>query len=832
MHSLKHIQVYLFLHGKNVSKDAVDKFLSILHADIKSGRITKAKDSYHKEVDRIQRSLVGMSNAMWPGEVVKVEIEAPRKKHYESCLSYQGLKGFMPVMISGAAGKVTEYFILKLFSNNGLGGIKQDEKSLKKYLKKKGEKLPHGYKIAKRKKGKKKAVKNRKPKTVKPVKKVAAKKVVKKENGLQQFIDVINKSKNFESAFKTVSAIKGVPKETSKMFAEKYNSEGKLSPKDAFRKFYNEVKGIKEVDPKIKFDKDIVNIHNEIMKAGVTRSQAENILAYMGSIETIKSTPEKRLRIELVRIPGILDKTATKIIKYFSTEKTKKVSSQKTKAPKSKVKASITAAISDLLTLDKYKKYGAMFLGMFYSTFKNSNTVEKLEGIKYTMFKKYEYDLFEGDEKWSSAKGDWFENVELTDKGKELIKSIDGRLNTLKAKKSGTDLFPELSGTKGFKVSKKYWESLKPFEQEYIKQRIDRDGLQYLKTLISAARKQYPNYVNLSPVGVITLHDGKELKFSGTDTKKFHALSGTKKIRKVMREFKAGKLHSGSKKGPIVKKVKQAKAIALSEQRKSENLGTISATVDEVLANMRSERKGIKHTSKQNTHVLPAAQKVEKFVLETPANTVTETSTNTVEKVGSIQPVNSLGAISAAEMGKMTFTKIKFNDYYKGIFGEPATNFDMCIDGSPGAGKTTFLLKFANHLADFHGPTLFVTTEEFGSATLIDKIQKFDITSKNLAFAKKVPSFDELKKYKYVFIDSINHARITIEQYQQMREAAPNTAFILVLQQTKSGTYKGGTDWPHEVEITMSLRKNEFGERYLNITKDRYTEPVPRQVTI
>lgn len=37
------------------------------------------------------------------------------------------------------------------------------------------------------------------------------------------------------------------------------------------------------------------------------------------------------------------------------------------------------------------------------------------------------------------------------------------------------------------------------------------------------------------------------------------------KIQKVMHEFKAGALHSGSKKGPVVKNKKQAIAIALSE---------------------------------------------------------------------------------------------------------------------------------------------------------------------------------------------------------------------------------------------------------------------------
>jgi hypothetical protein len=41
------------------------------------------------------------------------------------------------------------------------------------------------------------------------------------------------------------------------------------------------------------------------------------------------------------------------------------------------------------------------------------------------------------------------------------------------------------------------------------------------------------------------------------------------KIPIVMKEFKAGKLRSGSKKGPKVKSPKQAIAIALSEERKT-----------------------------------------------------------------------------------------------------------------------------------------------------------------------------------------------------------------------------------------------------------------------
>lgn len=46
-------------------------------------------------------------------------------------------------------------------------------------------------------------------------------------------------------------------------------------------------------------------------------------------------------------------------------------------------------------------------------------------------------------------------------------------------------------------------------------------------------------------------------------------MKGAKKIAKVMEEFAEKKLHSGSKKGPLVKKPKQALAIGYAEARKA-----------------------------------------------------------------------------------------------------------------------------------------------------------------------------------------------------------------------------------------------------------------------
>lgn len=51
------------------------------------------------------------------------------------------------------------------------------------------------------------------------------------------------------------------------------------------------------------------------------------------------------------------------------------------------------------------------------------------------------------------------------------------------------------------------------------------------------------------------------------------AKSGSGKVEKTMKEFKAGKLHSGSKMGPVVKSRKQAIAIGINQSRRGKRGG-------------------------------------------------------------------------------------------------------------------------------------------------------------------------------------------------------------------------------------------------------------------
>lgn len=71
-----------------------------------------------------------------------------------------------------------------------------------------------------------------------------------------------------------------------------------------------------------------------------------------------------------------------------------------------------------------------------------------------------------------------------------------------------------------FKVSPKYWNSLNKMEQDYIKERINIDGLSQLKSLLSSAKKQFGTYDKIWGKGFIE-KDGEIYLWTGWDTKKF-----------------------------------------------------------------------------------------------------------------------------------------------------------------------------------------------------------------------------------------------------------------------------------------------------------------------
>ena len=124
-------------------------------------------------------------------------------------------------------------------------------------------------------------------------------------------------------------------------------------------------------------------------------------------------------------------------------------------------------------------------------------------------------------------------------------------------------------------MPKKIKGQISEYEREVMQRNLpmveeDDDAYENYKGRMSEKEREYtleqmPSMGGMGGSGLEdeSLEAGKQYRM-----KKGGMTKSQKKVGKVMREFKAGKLHSG-KKGPVVKNPKQAIAIALSEAGQS-----------------------------------------------------------------------------------------------------------------------------------------------------------------------------------------------------------------------------------------------------------------------
>lgn len=160
--------------------------------------------------------------------------------------------------------------------------------------------------------------------------------------------------------------------------------------------------------------------------------------------ETIIDTHEGGGKGKKKASKPVKNSAKTKPEKHPDQGKNRVSKTPEVKPDKSK-KASIQAAIKDVLTISKFKDVTPMLAQMLYSDFKDKRKVEydELSSMKQAIYNKanekgfLEYEI-------ESGVHYYYKNQPVED----LIRSINGRLQTLKAKKQGNDMFPELAGVK------------------------------------------------------------------------------------------------------------------------------------------------------------------------------------------------------------------------------------------------------------------------------------------------------------------------------------------------------------------------------------------------
>jgi predicted ATP-dependent serine protease len=162
----------------------------------------------------------------------------------------------------------------------------------------------------------------------------------------------------------------------------------------------------------------------------------------------------------------------------------------------------------------------------------------------------------------------------------------------------------------------------------------------------------------------------------------------------------------------------------------------------------------------------------------------------------------------------------------------------IMIWGQPGNGKTVWLLKFAQYMAEkLAMKVLYIANEEFNRSTLTEKIKEFNIGHANLFISKDLASLNQsgmkLDDFDVVFFDSINSLGMDLKEYKHFVEANPGKVYVLIVQSTKDGDFRGGKDWEHEVDIAgeikarkLELRKNRLDKDFLAKQEAKNQKPI------
>lgn len=169
--------------------------------------------------------------------------------------------------------------------------------------------------------------------------------------------------------------------------------------------------------------------------------------------------------------------------------------------------------------------------------------------------------------------------------------------------------------------------------------------------------------------------------------------------------------------------------------------------------------------------------------------------------------------------------------------GSIMPNLTFTLAAAPGTGKTSMLLQTLELLEQSGKKTAYISAEEM--------IEQLAFTSNRLN-VRNVPlanmtDIDDICKaiidngFQFVVLDSLpaitsrkNMNRKQLEEYitsKIIQTAKENEVVIgTILHFTKSGSYKGGTLFPHSVDsnIIMTRNKDDYTLRDIDITKNRF----------
>jgi hypothetical protein len=166
--------------------------------------------------------------------------------------------------------------------------------------------------------------------------------------------------------------------------------------------------------------------------------------------------------------------------------------------------------------------------------------------------------------------------------------------------------------------------------------------------------------------------------------------------------------------------------------------------------------------------------------------------------------------ITGDELIKKVFKKLNFEgSKFFELMGNPSIDFGAAIWGLPKGGKSNLAIRFADYLQEYQGDVVYIAAEEFANVTLQQKFKDIGgskVTILETRDREEIRRYLKEKDCKFVFIDSINNADIDSEYLKLLRTENPNKAFIVIVQATKAGNFKGDQSLTHDCDIVIEVR--------------------------
>ena len=176
---------------------------------------------------------------------------------------------------------------------------------------------------------------------------------------------------------------------------------------------------------------------------------------------------------------------------------------------------------------------------------------------------------------------------------------------------------------------------------------------------------------------------------------------------------------------------------------------------------------------------------------------------------------DSSTVLSGTEVINHEYKSIDFEGKWQEFIGLPSHNFHAMIFGIPKSGKSILSVQFADYLSEF-GKVCYIASEEGFSSTLKQKISDWMHNSEKVNFAN-YRGYNDIKQgikgYNFVFIDSINYAKITVDEVEQLKDDYPDTAFITIMQATKGGNFRGSQEYAHNADIIIEVASGVATQR-------------------